>query len=80
MSPQPFVKNLTFQSNDLVKEVTIMLTWSPNVDGLYEDVFPIVWKVSKFVHFQYLGHSSGQSQAKASRHWRLWPGLEFSQA
>ncbi|KAG1813779.1 hypothetical protein EV424DRAFT_1415543 [Suillus variegatus] len=25
-----------------------MLAWSPNVDGLYEDVFPIVWKVSKF--------------------------------
>ncbi|KAG1799899.1 uncharacterized protein HD556DRAFT_1345730 [Suillus plorans] len=48
MSPRPFVKNLTFQSNDLGKEVTIMLAWSPNVEGLYEDVFPIVWKVSKF--------------------------------
>ncbi|KAG1795552.1 hypothetical protein EV424DRAFT_605272 [Suillus variegatus] len=47
MSPWPFIKNLTFQSNDLGKEVTIMLAWSPNVEGLYEDVFPIVWKVSK---------------------------------
>ncbi|KAG1829283.1 hypothetical protein EV424DRAFT_1535895 [Suillus variegatus] len=43
MSPRPFVKNLTFQFNDLGKEVMIMLAWSPNVDGLYEDVFPIVW-------------------------------------
>ncbi|KAG1793306.1 uncharacterized protein HD556DRAFT_1375058 [Suillus plorans] len=34
MSPRPFVRNLTFQS--------------PNLDGLYEDFFPIVWKVSKF--------------------------------
>ncbi|KAG1813776.1 hypothetical protein EV424DRAFT_1415529 [Suillus variegatus] len=25
-----------------------MLAWSPNVEGLYEDVFPIAWKVSKF--------------------------------
>ncbi|KAG1852348.1 hypothetical protein C8R48DRAFT_676193 [Suillus tomentosus] len=48
LSPRPLVKNLTFQSHDLGKEVTIMLAWSPNVDGLYEDVFPIVWKVSKF--------------------------------
>ncbi|KAG1829443.1 hypothetical protein EV424DRAFT_1344176 [Suillus variegatus] len=37
-----------FCSNDLSKEVMIMLTWSPNMEGLYEDVFLIVWKVSKF--------------------------------
>ncbi|KAG2151227.1 uncharacterized protein EDB93DRAFT_1249423 [Suillus bovinus] len=48
MSPRPFVRNLTFQSNNLGKEVTIMLAWSPSVEGLYEDVFPIVWKVTKF--------------------------------
>jgi len=48
MSPRPFVRNLTFQANDLGKEVTLMLAWSPNVEGLYEDVFPIAWKVSKF--------------------------------
>ncbi|KAG2128527.1 uncharacterized protein EDB93DRAFT_1184528 [Suillus bovinus] len=44
----PFVRNLTFQSNNLGKEVTIMLAWSSNLDGLYQDVFPIVWKVIKF--------------------------------
>ncbi|KAG1870503.1 hypothetical protein C8R48DRAFT_85395 [Suillus tomentosus] len=48
MSPRPFVKNLTFQSNDLGKDVTLMLAWSPNVEGLYENVFPIVWKARKF--------------------------------
>ncbi|KAG2106668.1 uncharacterized protein F5147DRAFT_653894 [Suillus discolor] len=34
--------------NDLGKEVTIMLAWSPNLGGLYEDFFLIVWRVSKF--------------------------------
>ncbi|KAG1826568.1 hypothetical protein EV424DRAFT_1345530 [Suillus variegatus] len=34
--------------NDLDKEVTIMIAWSPNLDGLYKDFFLIVWKVSKF--------------------------------
>ncbi|KAG2128530.1 uncharacterized protein EDB93DRAFT_1184555 [Suillus bovinus] len=48
MASRPFVRNLTFQSNNLGKEVTIMLAWSPNLDGLYQDVFPIVWKVTKF--------------------------------
>ncbi|KAG2128018.1 uncharacterized protein EDB93DRAFT_179915 [Suillus bovinus] len=48
MAPRPFVRNLTFQSNNLGKEVTLMLAWSPNLDGLYQDVFPIVWKVTKF--------------------------------
>ncbi|KAG1784798.1 uncharacterized protein HD556DRAFT_1425811 [Suillus plorans] len=43
-----FVKNLTFQSNNLGKQVTLMLTLSPDVDHLYEDVFPVVWKVFKF--------------------------------
>ncbi|KAG1792086.1 uncharacterized protein HD556DRAFT_1309630 [Suillus plorans] len=41
-------QNLTFQFNDLSKGDTIMLAWSPNLDGLWEDFFPIVWKVSKF--------------------------------
>ncbi|KAG2153758.1 uncharacterized protein EDB93DRAFT_1102562 [Suillus bovinus] len=48
MSPRPFIRNLTFQSNNLGKEVRIMLAWEPNLEGLYDDVFPIVWKVSKF--------------------------------
>ncbi|KAG2140365.1 hypothetical protein BD769DRAFT_1773018 [Suillus cothurnatus] len=43
-----FTRNLTFQSNDLGKEVTIMLTFDADMEGLYEDFFPVVWKVSKF--------------------------------
>ncbi|KAG2750702.1 hypothetical protein P692DRAFT_20831604 [Suillus brevipes Sb2] len=43
-----FTRNLAFQSNDLGKEVTLMLTFDAGMDGLYEDFFPVVWKVSKF--------------------------------
>ncbi|KAG2037048.1 hypothetical protein BDR03DRAFT_1011181 [Suillus americanus] len=43
-----FTRNLSFQSNDLGKEVTIMLTFDADMEGLYEDFFPVVWKVSKF--------------------------------
>ncbi|KAG1829841.1 hypothetical protein EV424DRAFT_1343995 [Suillus variegatus] len=42
------VKNLHFQSNNLGKQVTLMLTLSPDVDRLYEDVFPVVWRVINF--------------------------------
>ncbi|KAG2114157.1 uncharacterized protein F5147DRAFT_17697 [Suillus discolor] len=43
-----FVKNLTFQSNNLGKQATLMLTLSSDVDHIYEDVFPVVWKVFSF--------------------------------
>ncbi|KAG2356355.1 hypothetical protein BDR07DRAFT_1492025 [Suillus spraguei] len=33
-------RNLTFQSNDLGEETTIMLTFDANVKSLYEDFFP----------------------------------------
>ncbi|KAG1864410.1 hypothetical protein F4604DRAFT_1928862 [Suillus subluteus] len=46
---RPFIRNLTFQSNDLGKEATIMLALiNGDLKGLYEDFFPIVWKVSTF--------------------------------
>ncbi|KAG2128528.1 uncharacterized protein EDB93DRAFT_171073 [Suillus bovinus] len=48
MTSRPFVRNLTFQSNNLGKQVTLMLAWDAHMEGLYNDVFPIVWKVSKF--------------------------------
>ncbi|KAG2059121.1 hypothetical protein BDR06DRAFT_1003738 [Suillus hirtellus] len=38
-APQCHPEILTFQFNDLGKEVTIMLAWSPSLDGLYEDFF-----------------------------------------
>ncbi|KAG1846391.1 hypothetical protein DFJ58DRAFT_843470 [Suillus subalutaceus] len=48
MSP-PFTRHLTFQSNDLGKEVSIMLALvDENMQSLYKDRFPVVWKVSKF--------------------------------
>ncbi|KAG1777069.1 hypothetical protein EV702DRAFT_1105493 [Suillus placidus] len=43
-----FTRNLTFQSNELGKDVSIMLTFDGAMEGLYEDFFPVVWKVSKF--------------------------------
>ncbi|KAG1777508.1 hypothetical protein EV702DRAFT_1101677 [Suillus placidus] len=43
-----FTRNLTFQSNELGKDVSIMLTFNGAMEGLYEDFFPVVWKVSKF--------------------------------
>ncbi|KAG2747894.1 hypothetical protein P692DRAFT_20834462 [Suillus brevipes Sb2] len=43
-----FTRNLTFQSNDLGKEATLMLTFDAQMDGLYEEFLPVVWKVSKF--------------------------------
>ncbi|KAG1759462.1 hypothetical protein EDD22DRAFT_141591 [Suillus occidentalis] len=43
-----FTRNLTFQSNDLGKEASLMLTFDADMDGLYEESFPVVWKVAKF--------------------------------
>ncbi|KAG2339414.1 hypothetical protein BDR05DRAFT_967972 [Suillus weaverae] len=43
-----FTRHLTFQSNNLGKEATIMLAFDSDMEGLYEDFFPVVWKVSKF--------------------------------
>ncbi|KAG2037046.1 hypothetical protein BDR03DRAFT_1092153 [Suillus americanus] len=43
-----FTRNLTFESNDLGKEATIMLTFDADMEGLYKDFFPVVWKVSTF--------------------------------
>ncbi|KAG1777086.1 hypothetical protein EV702DRAFT_1105712 [Suillus placidus] len=43
-----FTRNLTFESSDLGKEATILLTFDADIEGLYEDFFPVVWKVSKF--------------------------------
>ncbi|KAG2140323.1 hypothetical protein BD769DRAFT_1429492 [Suillus cothurnatus] len=45
----PFTRNLIIQSNDLGKEVTIMFALiNSDMQSLYQDRFPVVWKVSKF--------------------------------
>ncbi|KAG1771183.1 hypothetical protein EV702DRAFT_1137405 [Suillus placidus] len=43
-----FTRSLTFLSNDLGNEASIMLTFDGDMEGLYEDFFPVVWKVSTF--------------------------------
>ncbi|KAG2346540.1 hypothetical protein BDR05DRAFT_997501 [Suillus weaverae] len=43
-----FTRNLTFQSNDLGRNAAIVLTFDADMEGLYEDFFPVVWKVSMF--------------------------------
>ncbi|KAG8698598.1 hypothetical protein FRC08_005813 [Ceratobasidium sp. 394] len=48
-------KTLSFFSNDLQRDVTLLFTFqSPESSGLYRDLFPVVWKHPKF---QARGHS-----------------------
>lgn len=46
--PGTIVRNLTFQSNDLGRNMTIVLTFDADVDGLYDTIYPVVWKVLTF--------------------------------
>lgn len=49
MSPTgTIVRNLTFQSNDLGRNMTIVLAFDADVDGLYDTIYPVVWKVLTF--------------------------------
>ncbi|KAG2037051.1 hypothetical protein BDR03DRAFT_958400 [Suillus americanus] len=46
---QLFTRHLTIHSHDLGKDATIMLALvNEDMQGLYEDFFPVVWKVTKF--------------------------------
>ncbi|KAG1864398.1 hypothetical protein F4604DRAFT_1683400 [Suillus subluteus] len=63
-----FTRNLTFQSNDLGKEATVMLTFDADMEGLYEDFFPVVWKVSKF-------GKTGPYRAHATYTSQSWMGI-----
>lgn len=47
-SPGTIVRNLTFQSNDLGRNTTIVLAFDADVDGLYDTIYPVVWKVLTF--------------------------------
>ncbi|KAG1734286.1 hypothetical protein EDB19DRAFT_1911151 [Suillus lakei] len=42
------VRNLTFQSDDLGKNTTILLVFDAPIKSIYEVVYPVVWKVSTF--------------------------------
>ncbi|KAG1734296.1 hypothetical protein EDB19DRAFT_1163203 [Suillus lakei] len=48
MSAPTIVRNLTFRSNDLGKETTILLAFDADMDGIYRKYMPVVWKVSTF--------------------------------
>ncbi|KAG1770429.1 hypothetical protein EDD22DRAFT_948379 [Suillus occidentalis] len=62
-----FIRNLSFQSNDLGKEATLMLTFDA-MDGLYEEFFPVVWKVCKFGKSgPYRAHATYTSQLAFSK-------------
>ncbi|KAG0698264.1 hypothetical protein DFH29DRAFT_834877 [Suillus ampliporus] len=43
-----FVRNMTFQTKDLGKESTLLLTFDGKMEGLYEKFYPVVWKISTF--------------------------------
>ncbi|KIK40135.1 hypothetical protein CY34DRAFT_807502 [Suillus luteus UH-Slu-Lm8-n1] len=43
-----FTRNLTFQSNDLGKDATLALTFDVDTNGMYDEFFPVVWKVFPF--------------------------------
>lgn len=42
------VKNLTFESNNLGKESTLLLTFDSDMPGMYENYFPVAWRVATF--------------------------------
>ncbi|KAG1883171.1 hypothetical protein F4604DRAFT_1741156 [Suillus subluteus] len=48
MSNDAFVRNLIFKSNDLGKQSDLLLTFNSPMPGMYEDYFPVVWRVHTF--------------------------------
>ncbi|KAG1734295.1 hypothetical protein EDB19DRAFT_1163115 [Suillus lakei] len=46
--PPTVVKNLTFQTNDLGKEVTLLLAFDASTEGLDKQYYPVVWKSGTF--------------------------------
>lgn len=42
------VRNLTFQSDNLGRETTILLVFDTDMEGLYDTIYPVVWKVFTF--------------------------------
>ncbi|KAG2747709.1 hypothetical protein P692DRAFT_20583026 [Suillus brevipes Sb2] len=43
-----FTRDLTFQSNDLEKDTTLVLTFDADMNGLYNEFFPVVWQAFTF--------------------------------
>ncbi|KAG1724082.1 uncharacterized protein EDB91DRAFT_144037 [Suillus paluster] len=45
---QTFIRNLTFQTDDLGRESTLLLTFDSYTEGIYDKFYPVVWRVSPF--------------------------------
>ncbi|KIJ04298.1 hypothetical protein PAXINDRAFT_22419 [Paxillus involutus ATCC 200175] len=43
-----WTRDLTFKSDDLGHDATLMLTFDQNIEGIYRDSFPACWKAIKF--------------------------------
>lgn len=43
-----FVRNLTFQTNDLGKEATLVLIFQSDKDCTYRKSFPVIWRATTF--------------------------------
>lgn len=42
------VRNLTFQSDGFGRETTILLVFDTDMEGLYDTIYPVVWKTFTF--------------------------------
>ncbi|KAG2106725.1 uncharacterized protein F5147DRAFT_699711 [Suillus discolor] len=42
------VRNLTFKSDDFGRETTILLVFDTDMEGLYDTIYPVVWKTFTF--------------------------------
>jgi hypothetical protein len=47
MSKYDYTKKLTFRAVNLGKDATLVLTFDQEVDGLFTDKYPVVWKTIK---------------------------------
>ncbi|KAG1865110.1 hypothetical protein C8R48DRAFT_706065 [Suillus tomentosus] len=47
-APGTIVRNLTFQSENLGRETTILLVFDTDMEGLYDTIYPVVWKAITF--------------------------------
>ncbi|KAG1794894.1 uncharacterized protein HD556DRAFT_1442681 [Suillus plorans] len=46
--PGAIVRNLTFQSENLGRDTTILLVFDTDMEGLYDTIYPVVWKTFTF--------------------------------
>ncbi|KAG1729728.1 hypothetical protein EDB19DRAFT_1742884 [Suillus lakei] len=63
-----FVRNLTFQTDDLGKEATLVLMFHTNMDCTYQKSFPVIWRTTTFgEEGRYSMHATYTNQLAFSR-------------